>query len=243
MSELYRGVGYRIQDPYIIVTGDFNQWAIQSALEEFRDISETASGPTRGLKTIDRTFTNFEEVKAAGTLLPLQTDEECTRSSDHKVFYMTAFIKKKDRYRWLSYSYRYNNEESAKKFGEWLAKKDWAHLVQTPTSDAKAELHQTEINWATENFFPLRTTRRRSNDPSWINKAVKKLIKGRKRVFVQTGGRTADWKDVKKKVSQLIKRRCKKFQENQKAQLLADEGDSVFQTNQKLPVQAEAKTV
>ena len=41
------------------------------------------------------------------------------------------------------------------------------------------------MNWAIENFFPLITTKRRSIDPPWINKAVKKLIKGRKKVFLQ----------------------------------------------------------
>ena len=98
-----------------------------------------------------------------------------------------------------------------KKFGDCLIKKDWAELQQTPTSNAKAELYQKEINTAIETFFPLRTTKRRRTDPPWINPAVKKLIKGRNRVFKETGGRTGNWKDVKKKVSNLIKKRCKKF--------------------------------
>ena len=83
----------RLKEPLIVVTGDFNQWPIESALVEFRDIKETASGPTRGTRCIDRTFTNFEMIKNAGTLLPLQTDEDSqnkTRSSDHKVVYLTA---------------------------------------------------------------------------------------------------------------------------------------------------------
>ena len=37
----------RIKDPIIIVTGDFNQWPIDSALQEFRDLSENTAGPTR----------------------------------------------------------------------------------------------------------------------------------------------------------------------------------------------------
>lgn len=141
---------------------------------------------------------------------------------------MTAAIRRKDRYRWLSYSYRYNNEESRKLFGDSIIEKDWSQLLQTPTSDAKAELYQSKINWAIETFFPLRTTKRRSIDPPWINESVKKLIKGRKRVFKETGGRTGEWKDVKKKVTQLIEKRCKKYQENQKAELLSKDSGRVF---------------
>ena len=79
-----------------------------------------------------------------------------------------------------------------------------------------------------EAFFPLRTTKRRSIDPPWINPAVKKLIKSRKGVFKQTMGRTAEWKDIKKKVTQLIDKRCRKYQENQKTILLAEDGGRAF---------------
>ena len=57
---------------------------------------------------------------------------------------------------------------------------------------------------------------------------MKKLIKARKRVFKETGGRTPEWKALKKKVTELIEKRCKKFQEQQKIQLLSDDGDRVF---------------
>ena len=61
----------RYKNPHIILTGDFNQWDAQKAVEEFRDMKETAAGPTRGTRTIDRTFTNFEDISEAGTLAPL----------------------------------------------------------------------------------------------------------------------------------------------------------------------------
>ena len=141
---------------------------------------------------------------------------------------MTAAIRRREKYCWLSYSYRYNNEDYCKKYGEWLIGKDWAEVIQTPTSNGKAELYQKEINWAIENFFPLKTTKRRSIDPPWINKSVKKLIKSRKGTFVRTGCRTAEWKAVKKKVKDLIKKRCRKFQEEQKKTLLADDGGWSF---------------
>ena len=191
IEELAIEMKRRLKDPIIIVTGDFNQWDIESALVEFRDLSETTTGPTHGDRRIDRTFTNIETVKEAAIIDPLQTDDppETLRESDHKVFYMTGSIRRQERYKWLSYLYRYNNPESTAKFGEWLIAKNWSELVQTPTSEAKAELYQKVLNWAMKNFFPLKTTKRRSIDPPWIDGSVKKLIKGRKRVFKETGDR------------------------------------------------------
>ena len=48
----------KYRDPLIIVAGDFNQWPIQHALENFVDLREVDVGPTRGDRQIDRIFTN-----------------------------------------------------------------------------------------------------------------------------------------------------------------------------------------
>ena len=230
IEELVIELKRRLKEPIVIITGDFNQWDIAQALQEFRDIKETCAGTTRGTRAIDRMFSNLDNVVESGTLDPLQTDGSPgnLRESDTRIFYLTASIRRKDRYKWLSYSYRYNNEESSKLFDEWLARKDWAALLQTPTSDFKAELYQKEINWAIVAFFPLKTTKRRSTDPPWINGTVKKLVKGRKRMFKRTGGRTGEWKEVKKKIKELIEKRCRRFHEKQKEHLLAKDGDRVF---------------
>ena len=161
----------RLKDPYLVISGDFNQWDLQSALQEFRDLNKIDGGATRGSRLIDRTFTNFEDITEASTLTPLQTDEEDgpVRSSDHRTCFYTARLRRKERYKWLSYSYRYNNHDSEKLFAELLISKDWPKLVQLPTPDAKTNLYQSEINNAIETFFPLRTIKRRNIDPPWIN--------------------------------------------------------------------------
>ena len=220
----------RYKDPYIIVSVDFNQWDAAYALEEFRDIKESESGPTRGTSRIDRTFTNFESVNKTGILEPLRTEESSghVRHSDHKIFFMNARLKRKERYRWLTYSYRYNNEISAAKFGEWLTAKDWADVVQAKGSNNKANLYQKQILNAIEQFFPLRTIKRRNIDPPWINEKIRRLIKARKRIFVDTGGRTPEWKRMKKKTDKLIEKRRKIYQESQKIALLAEDADRNF---------------
>ena len=60
------------RDPYIVVTGDFNQWPVEDYLNNFTDIKEIDVGATRGSKSIDRVFSNLSRsVTVSGTLAPL----------------------------------------------------------------------------------------------------------------------------------------------------------------------------
>ena len=49
----------RYRDPYFVVAGNFNQWDIAEALQEFADLTEIHVGPTRGDRAIDRLFCNM----------------------------------------------------------------------------------------------------------------------------------------------------------------------------------------
>ena len=51
----------KYREPFIVVAGDFNQWEIGNALEDFTDIGEVSVGPTRGDASIDRILVNFKE--------------------------------------------------------------------------------------------------------------------------------------------------------------------------------------
>ena len=46
----------RYREPYLVVSGDFNQWDVLVHLEDFPDLSEVPVGPTRGNSRIDRVF-------------------------------------------------------------------------------------------------------------------------------------------------------------------------------------------
>ena len=64
----------RYKDPFIVVGGDFNQWVIHEALQDFPDLKEDV-GPTRNGRCIDRLFTNFgrsvvESGTRTGTRIP-----------------------------------------------------------------------------------------------------------------------------------------------------------------------------
>ena len=133
----------------------------------------------------------------------------------------------------MNYAYRYNNEASANKFGEWLAHKDWTELYKLETSDEQAESYQADMNWAIENFFPLRTIKRRNIDPPWINGHVKKMIKTPKKIWRDNEGRTEEWKKMKDRTDELIDKRIKVYQASQKLALLADDADRNFYKNTK----------
>ena len=56
-------------DPFIIVTGDFNQWKVEEVLANFADMEEVPVGLTRSAHHIDRIFSNFQEhSRDVGTL-------------------------------------------------------------------------------------------------------------------------------------------------------------------------------
>ena len=49
----------KYRDPYMVVTGNFNQSDIAGALEDYHNITEVQVGPTRGSRCIDRLFVTF----------------------------------------------------------------------------------------------------------------------------------------------------------------------------------------
>ena len=58
----------RFQNPYIVLAGDFNQWKGEEAVADHADFKEVPVGLTRGSRSIDRVFLNFERsVCKAGT--------------------------------------------------------------------------------------------------------------------------------------------------------------------------------
>ena len=105
ISDVLVHVKQRFTDPYIIVTGDFNQWAVEDTLLDFPDIREAPVGATRNGRAIDRIFTNMSRsVGVAGVLAPLET-EEGDKKSDHGVAYCSIEIPKLRSFEWQTFTY------------------------------------------------------------------------------------------------------------------------------------------
>ena len=202
----------------IVVGGDFNQWPVQDIIKDFVDMTETTCGPTRGSRSIDRTFINYP-YHVAGTVLPLETNNS-TKKSNHKVAFTSSSIQRASPYVWLDYSYRYYNEESAVAFGQWLAGEGWGELYLAQGSNGKASVYQSKVTAALEKCFPLVTVQRKSTDPPWFNRRIRKHLKQQRSVY-RREGRSSKWKRLKKITADLIAHRRSLYVLSQKDALLA----------------------
>ena len=129
---------------------------MEEVLTDHLDLIEEDVGPTRSGRSIDRIFTNFHDVvEDAGTVPLLETEDQQAKKSDHMVAYLKARLPRVEPVKWLEYSYRYYNEDSAKIFGGWLAHKDWADLESEETSNGKAAVYQREVVGAWKLVFRL----------------------------------------------------------------------------------------
>ena len=86
----------KFDDPYVVVAGDFNQWQVDSALQDYVDMVEVPVGATRGSASIDRVFSNLtEHLASQRTVPPLEPDLPDKGSpSDHKIAYAKFLIPK-----------------------------------------------------------------------------------------------------------------------------------------------------
>ena len=229
INNLVVPVKRKFTDPFIVLAGDFNQWRIGEALADFPDLREAPVGPTRHDKHIDKIYTNFSRtITESGTIEPLETDDS-SRQIDHRVAFCTAELTRLNAFTWQKYSYRHYNEESAEKFKEWLVLHEWQEVLTATGSNEKAEAYQKTITDALEKFFPLKTTQKKSTDLPWMNKRILKLIKDRKKIFMEAGGkRTPEWKEEKKRVAEVIKQRKRGYIDNQKEHLLSNDANRNF---------------
>ena len=184
------------KDPFLVVGGDFNQWPLQNALDEFPDLNEVDVGPTRKDRWIDRIAINFSRaLRASGAVPPLKVEPRMQGTkSDHRVPYVKASLSRVKNYHWESYSYRYRSPDAVAGFGKWLAGLHWAELAAMVSSNPKAECYQETVTATLETFFPLVTVHRKSSDCPWINLWIQRLTRKRRKIYLDEG-RSAKWRN------------------------------------------------
>ena len=223
----------RLDDPMVIVAGDFNQWDVARALKDFPDLREAPVGNTRGDRSIDRIFLNVGH-DSAGTVPPLETDVDPetgnTRKSDHLIAHVTATVERVPKTEMLTYTYRYYNAESESLFREWLASMTWDELHREPTSNGKGGIYQREVTAAQNRFFPEITVKRKASEPPWFNWKIKKKMRQKKGIYKREG-RSPKWRRVKKILEDLIDKRRQNYAGSQKDALMAQDGERNFFKN------------
>ena len=161
----------KYSSPFIIIAGDFNQWDIGDHLAEFSDFREVDVGPTRADRQINRIFSNFgHSVTESRTWEPLETEadhQDEVRRSDHRVAYCRVELERVETFTWKEYTYRQYTQAAVEKFKDWIVMHQWHEVFSANGSNNKALAYQHTIQAAIDNFFPLRTTRKKSTDLPW----------------------------------------------------------------------------
>ena len=208
-----------------MIGGAFNQWAAESAVVEFPDISEVLVGPTRGYRAIDRIFTNMgRSLGSSGTVPPLETDNS---TSDHRIVYASFSLPRHQTFEWVTYSYRLLTEEAKQDFGRWIVQQHWEEVLAAAGPDSKVDLFQETIDAAMDVFFPIRTVRRKSTDPPWMTKKILKRIRRRMHIYIKEG-RSELCHYMKRGTDELIKTSKEKYMAIKKDQLTAADANRSF---------------
>ena len=212
----------RLDSPFVGVYGDFNQWKIEEALEDYPDIAENSGGHTRRDRTIDRNFSNWHRnITSTSILPPLETEETeagSVRRSDHNIVFMQAKITKINAPVWKTFTHRPYSKEGADNFAKWLAQVDWAPVYSANGSNEKARRFQYILDEGMDYFFPLKTVRRKSNDLPWFNEVARKKVRKKKAVY-KAEGRSARWKAVKADLDRYLSRRKQKYLGKQRGRI------------------------
>ena len=217
------------EDCTVSVMGDFNQWSTNDLLDDHPDLTEINYGPTRGDRSIDRTFCNFgRSVVESKTLAPLETDDS-SRPSDHKIAFAKAVFQKK-KLETLTYTHRPYTGRGADRFVDEISKQEWVSVLNAEGSDQKADEFQRLLSNIFEKCFPLKKVTKRKDEHPWVNHVIRKLSAKRRRVYDREG-RSPRWKALKKKSDELYRTRAETYMNNQKNKFTGPDASRNFFRN------------
>lgn len=220
-------------NPYILVSGDVNQWALEDALFDYPDLSEILSPPTRGDSRIDRSFTNLGEPYEILCLPPLQTEPDLDGNrteSDHRIQYFATKVEKKPKPVWTTYTYRTCGEEGQKKFHDLLSREGWENVLRAKGSNAKAEAMQRVLDDAMDHCFPLKKVKRKDTDDPWLNDVAMKKIKKKREVY-KAEGSSDRWWALRADFDRYIEGRRQKYLAKQRNKLTGPQAMKEFYKN------------
>ena len=226
ISELVTEAKRKYKDCMLMIAGDFNQWSPQELLDEHPALTEVVHGPTRGDKSIDRSFTNFgRSIVESGTLEPLETEDGNARS-DHRIAWASAnFLYEKEKK--IKYSYRRYTDKGGAKFTSALSGQSWESVFRVDSTSQKVEVMQDILEGHMEACFQWRTTTKREADPPWVNDRFRRLNKKRRKIYDREG-RSKRWKALTKKSKDLYRTRAATFVENQKELFTGQDASRLF---------------
>ena len=235
INDLVLDIKNNIRDPYILITGDFNQWEIDQALVDYQDLVEVDTPPTREDRNIDRIFTNWSsDIHDAGCIPPLETELEgpAKTYSDHNIQYACARLPKRDKATWITFTHRPFTNHGAAAFKLDLAQVDWSQVTSRNGSNAKADAYQAIIEDLIHKNFPLKTVKRMESDLPWFNNTARKMVRKKQAVY-KAEGKSGRWTRLHEKLEEYLAKRRGEFLEKQRSKFIGPEASTLFYKNVK----------
>ena len=155
----------KVTDPYFCIAGDFNQWPVQEYLDDYPDISEIVTPPTRKDRRIDKIFLNCDTTERT-CHPPLETEgEDMVRRSDHLVQFCRAELPGKAFAKWRKVTSRPFTSSGAASFKEELAAESWASVKSAAGPNAKEQAYQSVIDRLLDKHFPKKGLENKGRRP------------------------------------------------------------------------------
>ena len=201
-------------DTLFFIGGDLNRRSLDDALANFPDIQQINYAPTRGDACLDVLFSNAPNLNPS-MWPPLETPNGV--ASDHDCVLITGHVERARDYSWVKRTARKHTDTALEEYGRRLAQTDWDTLLpidQHP--DRLVESFQNWIEANTEELFPLKTVRCRSNEKPWITDGIRKLSRQKSRVF-KRGGKSPLWWQLDTRMKGLLEQSMSHFVDNMTA--------------------------
>ena len=171
-------------NPLIVLGGDLNRKSIETAIDNFPDIVQANSEPTRGDACLDIVYSDAQLTPVNWP--PLETPEG-VRSDHDCVVFSGSVIREKD-FVWLKKTTRKHTDAALELYGQRLREADWDSIL--PPRLGPDELVDRFQSWAgslTDELFPVKTVRYRSNEAPWITDGVRRISRKKRRVYKREG--------------------------------------------------------
>ena len=198
-------------DPMIFIGGDLNRKSLEDAVHDFPDIRRVNHDPTRGEACLDILYSNASNL-IPDTWPPLETPAGV--KSDHLCIVFSGTQPKDRDFVWIRKKARVHTDAAVTEFGRRLAAADWDAIMPPELGlDGMVKSFQKWGDEQTDELFPFKTSRRRSNEKPWITGGIRKLSSQKKRVFKREG-KSALWRNLCTRMEGLLEASKSAFVDN-----------------------------
>ena len=226
LADTIEGIKEEMNDPVIIITGDFNRKNITRAIQDFPDIQLLPTPPTRGTATLDLTYSNLGTKLHHSDVLPPLEANDGQSASDHKVLYYEASLPGKTQVKRTKkkINFRPYTKRGEEIFGRKLLFTDWSSL--SDEEDPAHKLHLILDEYVNE-AFPMKTRTVREQEYPWITREIARMSRRKKREY-KRHRRSERWKQLHHNCEQLISTSREAFFQRVKTRMIETSNSREF---------------